>query len=436
MKNRVNAFVIGLLMIVGANSRLVGQNPTDSLSLQQAIGRALITYPSVQKAQEIVQAAQINRKITTSSYLPTLAGVASYTFIDPISKLDFDDKTIHIESNHNGSIGLSFNQLIYDFGKTRSRIDAARISEQLATLQKEQVMQDLALQTIQSYYQTVYMRQSISVKDRQLEDYSGLLSQTEVRKQTGTATGYDYLNTNSEYHEVKTALIRLHSAKEKQYVSLSLLVDTLVSDQTLLPLAFEPIQEPRTMQELIAYAMDHRIEMQIMLKEHALAIEQRRVSDRAFNPTLSAGASAGFKNGYEPKINDLRFNYSVGASLQVPIYTGGKRAKERALGDVEIQKALTSIALIKKEITSQVADSYLSFVSAQARIEQLKIQLEVSRQAYQQARTNYDSGAITNLELVTSANNATNSELLLLQEQINFRIAYYQVLVEIGESIY
>ncbi len=437
MKYIFKGLVIGLLIIiVGANIKVWGQDSHDSLTLQIAIDRALNTYPSVQQAEEAVQSARINKNISQSSYLPTVAGVASYTFLDPISKLDMGGKTIHIESNHNATVGLSLNQLIYDFGKTHSRVEAARLSEQLAMLQKNQVMQGLALQTIRSYYMTAYARQSITVKDHQLEDYSKLLSQTELKKNTGAATRFDYLNTNSEYNDVKTALIALNTAKEKQYVELSILIDTLVNDYTLLPLGFKRIKEARSLNQLIAYAMDNRIEMQIMLKEHALAVEQRKASERTYNPTLSAGASAGFKNGYEPNIDNLRFNYSVGATLNVPIYSGGKRSKQRDLGDIEIQKALTSIELAKKEITNQVADSYLTLVSADARIEQLKIQLEVSQEAYEQAKTNYNSGAITNLELLTSATNATNSELLLLQEQINYQIAYYQLMVNIGESIY
>ena len=94
---------------------------------------------------------------------------------------------------------------------------------------------------------------------------------------------------------------------------------------------------------------------------------------------------------------------------------------------------MTAIELAKKERTSQVANSYLSLISAKARIDQLNIQKEVSEQAYKQACINYSSGAITNLELLTSNTNAINSALLLLQEEINYQIAYYQLLLDIGD---
>ena len=435
MKRNIK-ILIGIFILINSASSVYSQLSIDSLSMQTVIYRALNNYPTVQQAEEAVKTAQINKKMIESSYLPSLSGVASYTFIDPISKLDMNNKIIHIDSKNNSNIGISLNQLIYDFGKTRSKIESARINEQLAMLQKEQVMQKLTLQAIESYYMTAYARQSITVKEKQLEDYARLVEQTEVKKDAGAATNFDYLNTSSEYNAVKTALIALNTAKEKQYVTLSLLIDTIINDKTLIPLTFNRIKEDRTLDQLIDFALENRIEMQIMLKEYDLAIEQRKASDRTYNPSLSAGASAGFKNGYEPNINSIRFNYSFGATLHVPIYEGGRRSKQRALGDLEIQKALTSIDLAKKEITTQVADSYLSLVSAWARINQLKVQQDVAHKAYEQAKVNYASCAITNLELLTRSTNATNSSLLLLHEPINYQISYYQLLINIGENVY
>ena len=181
--------------------------------------------------------------------------------------------------------------------------------------------------------------------------------------------------------------------------------------------------------------MDNRIEMNIIRKQYDLAVEERKAGDRILNPTLSVSASAGAKNGYEPSIEDIRFNYSAGATLNIPIYEGSKRARQRSLGKLDVNKALNAIDIAKKEITSQVADSYLSLISSFAKIEQLKIQKEVSDKAYEQAKVNYESGAITNLELLTASTNAVNSELYLIQEQISHRISYFKLMIDIGVNI-
>ena len=425
-------FMIVLLSLMTKNSYA----QQDTLRLSEAIRMTLQTYPTVQQAQEAVKAAQLQTKLTEATYLPSLSGVASYMFLNPISKLTLNEQTIHIQSNHNANLGISLNQLIWDFGKTKSNVEMARMREDVAMLQQSQTMQNLTLQTISTYYMTAYARQSIEIKQRQLMDYERLVQQIEIKKSSGSATNFDYLNTNAEFNAVKTAIIALNTAKEKQYVSLSLLTDSTINDETLLPLHFPRVNEHRTLNELIDFAILHRIEMQLVAKNHSIAIQQMHADERAYNPKLSVAASAGFKNGYEPSLGEMRFNYSAGATLNIPIYESGRRKKEKNLNKVEIEKALTAIDLAKKEITSQVADSYLSLVSAKARIDQLIIQKNVSEQAYQQAVINYNAGAITNLELLTSNTNAINSSLLLLQEEINYQIAYYQLLIDIGEIIY
>ena len=154
-----------------------------------------------------------------------------------------------------------------------------------------------------------------------------------------------------------------------------------------------------------------------------------------FYHTLSLGEDLGAKKVYEPSLGDLRFNYSAGATLKIPIYESNKRFHQRTLGKIGVNKAATAIDIVKKEITAQVADCYLSLVSSFAKSQQLEVQLNVALKAYEQAKINYEAGSITNLELLTSSNNAVNSELYLLQEKINYKINYYKLMIAIGVLI-
>ncbi len=426
---------ITILFLIFLSVSLGAQSDTAIFTLRNAVDRAVTTYPTVKKAQDDIDIAEVNKKIQQDVYLPSVAGTASYLWLDPISKLTMNGRTINIQAHNNTSLGISVSQLIWDFGKSRPKIEAARIQKELAVLELNQLIQNLSLQTIESYLMTAYAKYSINVKERQLEDYAVLLKMTEIKRNTGSATNFDYLNTSSSYNSIKTELIALNTVKEKQYVSLSLLTDTIINDSTHMSMNFSKIAENMDLDELIDYALVNRVEMRIIRKQYDLAQEQRKAGDRILNPTLSVSASAGGKNGYEPSIDDLRFNYSAGATLHVPIYEGSKRARQRSLGKLDVNKALNAIELAKKEITSQVADSYLSFVSAYARIQQLKVQKMVADKAYEQAMVNYESGAITNLELLTASTNAVNSELFLMQEEINYRVSYFKLMIDIGENI-
>ena len=232
------------------------------------------------------------------------------------------------DAHNNIDFGLSLTKLIWDFGKSRPKIEAAKMQHQLAILNKDKQMQQLALQAIRDYYMTLYARKSIDVKERQIEDYAKMLHQTEIRRNAGSATDFDYLNTNAGFNAVKTALIALNMVKEKQYVNLSLLADTLVNDATLLSASFMFAKEVRSLDELIATALANRTEMKIVQQEYQIAQTQYRVARRNFNPSLQANASMGGRNNYVPSLNEVRFNYSLGASLRIPLFESGLRHKQ------------------------------------------------------------------------------------------------------------
>ena len=134
-------------------------------------------------------------------------------------------------------------------------------------------------------------------------------------------------------------------------------------------------------------------------------------------------------------MGELRFNYSFGATLSIPLYMKGNRKHQISIARSDANKALQSIDLIKRNIIRGVSDNYYSLVSAAARILQLEFQVQLAERTYSQAEVNYKAGSITNLELLTTITNKSNSKLMLLQEKINFEITYYQLLQNIGVNI-
>lgn len=408
----------------------------DTLSLNQVLERIITTYPSMPQAQEAIKSAEARVAIAKATYLPTLSGSASYLWLDPISKLTLNNHSFNIQPHHNLDFGVTLNQLLWDFGKNRPKVEAAQLQRKITELQKQQVRQNLLLQGIRNYYMTAYARHSIDIKIEELSDYGKQLEQTAIRKQSGSATEFNYLNTHVSFSAVEAELTALKAVKETQYVNLSVLADTVINDNTLLSLDFAMPREERTLDDLISYAFGNRPEMLITQTEYELARQQEKSASRMYNPDLSMSASTGFKNGYEPDLNESRFNYSAGATLEIPIYTGGLRKQQKNIAVSDAQKALLTIEMMKREVTQTVSDNYYSLISSAARIGQLSAQVNLAEKTYQQAQVNFKAGSITNLELLTSITNKSNARLLLLQEKINFEITYYQLLQNIGMDLF
>lgn len=184
---------------------------TDTLTLDETIRRVVATHPSVKQAEKAVKSASYNIKMAQAALLPVLHASATYTRIAPVATVHFEELDLSLDPKNNYNAGVTLNQMIYDFGKNRPKIEAAREKEGLSRLQQEQLYQSLALNTVQLYYMNCFTRQAIRIKKQELGDYEEMLRQAEVRMKSGSSTSFDLLNTQVSQSAVHTQLAELTS---------------------------------------------------------------------------------------------------------------------------------------------------------------------------------------------------------------------------------
>lgn len=407
-----------------------------ALTLDETIRRVITTYPSAGQAEEAVRSAGYQVKMARAALLPVLNASASYTRIEPVATVHFAELDLTLDPKNNYNAGISLQQLIYDFGKNRPKVAVAKEKEKLALIQKDELFQSLAFQTVQIYYMNCLARQAIRIKQQQLDDYDEMLRQVEIRTQSGSATSFDLLNTQVSQSSVHTQLSELRSNLQTLQVQLSVLADTTVTEEMVLSEDFTVSRNLSTLDDLLTTAFAKRPEMQLVEKQISIAGLEERVVRRAYNPSLDLSAVAGGKNGYPLDLERMKLNYEVGVTLSVPLYEGGRRKHSASIARSAYHTALFQKELVKKQIRQQVSENYFQLATDYTKIEQLSRQEMLAQKAYDQAKVNYKAGTITNLELLTSSTNLSGSRLQLLQARINYLVTFYKMQVSIGEKIW
>lgn len=407
----------------------------DTLTLDATIQRVMTTYPTVKQAEEAVKSAGYNIKMARAALLPILNASASYTRIEPVATVHFDEMDLSFSPKNNYDAGISLRQLIYDFGKNRPKIEAAKEKETLSRLQQTELFQSLALNTIQLYYMNCFTRQAILIKHQELKDYEEMLRQAEIRVKSGSATSFDLLNTQVSQASIHTQLTELSSNLHTLQTQLSVLADTLITETMPLNEYFEIKSNLTSLDNLLTIAYTSRPELQIADKQLAIAKLEESAARRAYNPSLDLAASAGAKNGYPIHIDRMKLNYEAGVTLSIPLYEGGRRKQSTSLAHSAYNSALYQKDLVKRQVRQQVSENYYTLQSNYEQIKQLTEQVALAEKAYAQAKVNYKAGSITNLELLTSSTNFSSSKLQLLQSRINYLVNYYKLQVSTGIQI-
>lgn len=433
MKIRELFYII--ILFWGSVNRIYAQK-NEVLTLDETIRRVIATYPSVKQAEEAVKSAGYNVGMAKAAFLPVVNASASYTRIEPVATIRFEDMDLAFDPKNNYNAGISLRQLIYDFGKNRPRIEAAKEKENMSRLQQEELYQSLALNTVQIYYLNCFARQAIRIKTQELSDYDELIRQAEIRTKSGSSTSFDLLNTQVSQSAVGTQLTELRANIRTLQVQLSVLMDTVVSESTALNEDFLIRRNLSTLDDLLETAYVSRPEMQLVEKQIVITGLEERATRRVYNPSLDLSAAAGGKNGYPTNVDRMKLNYEVGVTLSIPLYEGGRRKQSVAIARSASNTALFQKELIKKQVQQQISEIYFTLMADFSKIEQLSRQVELAQKAYEQAKVNYQAGAITNLELTTSSTNFSVSQLQLLQAKIDYLVADYKLRVAIGERIW
>ena len=122
-------------------------------------------------------------------------------------------------------------------------------------------------------------------------------------------------------------------------------------------------------------------------------------------PTLNLQAAAGSKNGYQPNINDMRFNYLAGVTLSVPIFQGHRIQQNISMAhkSVELNELSRTnvVTSIQKDMESVMAD----LVAYHAQIENSQTQIAAAKEALRITLVRYNKGVSTYLDLIYASTN-------------------------------
>jgi outer membrane protein TolC len=147
-------------------------------------------------------------------------------------------------------------------------------------------------------------------------------------------------------------------------------------------------------------------------------------------------ATAGAKNGYIPNLEQVRPNYALGVGISVPIFDGMKTKYNLLQAESAINTISYETENAKRNITSEVKEAEAYMKSAIQKVKQFDLQLELALKAYSLAETSFQSGIVTNMELLDAGTAVSESRLMLLKARIDYAASVYRLKAALGERLY
>jgi len=289
---------------------------------------------------------------------------------------------------------------------------------------------------IANYFTLVYLQEALRIKDEQLKTLNEHLNYIKKKQETGSATQYEILTTQVRISTIENQKTDLETARQVQVCQLNSLLGKPESTNQKVKRELSIMMPNLQNDTLINIAMQNRDEMKLASEKEKLAQLRYNLTDSQNNPVVNAFVSGGIKDGYSPYLYDPKANFVVGIGVKVPILDGKRKLYNLAQAQSAIQVNDQETEISRRGIVNEVVEGEVNVKASQKKVEQGELQLMQATQAYSLAKVRFDTGVITNLELLDGSTALSESRLQLLKAKIDYTVSLYKLKSAIGERLY
>jgi outer membrane protein len=436
----ISLVVISFITMEKSSGQASVNSTNDSLVLEQVIVSVLQTHPTVKAAEEALNAADAKIALAKSGILPNVDASASYSRVGPVPSIPFpingvvENFQLFPADNYNASLNIV--ETIFDFGKTSKSIGFETENKKLAEQSIEQTKQKLSMLVLNTFFSLVYLQDGINIKKEQLKTLQEHLEFVQKKLQTGSATQYEILTTQVKISGNESQLIDLETAFQVQLSVLNTLMGQPES-------TFHPVKKTFSVQlplinsdSMLSYADQNKYEMKMARQKEIISQSRYNMVKTQELPAVNLFASGGNKNGYVPDINAFKWNFAAGIGISVPIFDGTRKHNNLLQASSAIKSTGFETEMIHRNIINEVVQSQANLSSSQKKLDQATLQLAQAEKAYSLAKVSYQSGTITNLDLLDATTDLSESRLLLLKARIDHALSIYMLKLSLGDRIY
>lgn len=384
----------------------------DLLSAYQA---ALRTDPSLAEARAKLQAAEQDKPLARSAYLPHLGLGASVGFntgkFSGFAGLDLSKAYL------SNSYSVTLSQAIFN-GAALAALKEAGSTIQAASAGLAYAEQDLALRVAKAYFAVLEAQAQEAVAAKQTKLLQSIYEQTEATLRIGTG----------DIISVREARARLDSAKADEIQAQNA---TAIARKELERLTHQPVgqlaplrnyqalgPQPDDMQAWVAATLKSQPQILQAEAETQTAQDEVEVQRRARWPKLDLQGIAQHVHG-NPFPGFTENQAGVSLNLSMPIFEGGQISSQVQKAEAQSMATADHLGSVRDAAQLRVESAFLDLKNSVAQLKAAKEAVQSAKISLEGTRKGYEVGTRSIIDLLQTATDYARAE-----QQYN--VAYYR----------
>jgi outer membrane protein len=411
-----------------ASPTLQSSQPTDvptTLTRQQAEKIALANNPHIHVSQLIAKVQHQAVRERRADEWPNLNGNVTAVEANDGSRLSSGSLTASRLLNHSGA-GVSFSQLITDFGHTTNLVASAKLLEKARLADAEASREDIVLATDQVFFQVIEAQETLRVASQTVAARQSVTDQVSALTTSKLRSDLDLSFAQVNLSQSKLLQLNAQNNLDAAKAALSAVLGydkemefTLVDDPDTLPAL------PPDVNSLIAQAIQNRPDLQSLRFSEQAAQKFSKAQHEQLLPTISAlGVVGGIPTGSSQYFISNWYG-AVGANVSIPIFNGFRLTAEASEASLQTQAASEQTRALRDQVVRDVRTAWLTANTALQRVTVAGELLREADTALDLAKTRYDLGLSSIVELSQAELQQTQAAIgnANARSQYNFAIA-------------
>lgn len=261
---------------------------------------ALRNNKELQKLEHQIRALEIDYQLAQKYYLPVVYAGASLLY-------DMDGRSIKTGGS------LTIISTLYEFQRTRSRIELSRIRKDIAHIMLQQLHRDLQLKILKLFSDAHLYRKLAEVKREEMAIAYVRFDRARERKDLGLATEHEVLRLESLYREKRSELLQAQHLYNHTLLEVKNLAG--IPYETFIQLQELNFREPE--RQVLDFS---QLREEVLKENSGLKIKDREI--RMYEEDIKLARQV-----VMPKVNLRISTDRSGLELSTPIYDAGRGYK-------------------------------------------------------------------------------------------------------------
>ena len=272
-----------------------------------------------------------------------------------------------------------------------------------------------------AYLQVIADAASVESQQAQVNTSQALYRQAVDRRVAGLAAQINETRAKVEAQTEQQRLIATQNQLAKDKLALARIIGVPLGQQFTLTdtVPYAPL-EGVTVEGALQDAYTHRTDLLSAEAGVRAAELSRKAAVAERYPTLSTGTNYG---DIGPNLGSSHGTVTFAATLNIPIFEGGRIKADVMQADAELQKKQAELANLRGQIDNDVRSAMLDLNSARDLVSVSRSNLNLADETLAQAKDRFAAGVTDNLEVVQAQESVAAAHQSYISSLYSFNIA-------------